>query len=80
MSNFKELLRDHVCKVQFEKRDHSIRTMTCTLRSDEVAKMPPSITGRSRTPNPDQISVVDLDKGEWRSFRIDSVISFEVVE
>jgi hypothetical protein len=80
MSNYKETLRNHVCKVEFEKLDRSIRTMICTLRADKVAEMPPSATGCARTPNPNQISVVDVEKGEWRSFRIDSVISFEIVE
>lgn len=80
MSNYKETLRNHVCKVEFEKLDRSIRTMICTLRADKVAEMPPSATRRARTPNPNQLSVVDVEKGEWRSFRIDSVISFEIVE
>ncbi len=34
----------------------------------------------SRPVNPDVVPVVDMDKNQWRSFRVDSVQSFEVAD
>ncbi len=53
--------------VTFMKKDGTERKMRCMME-------PP--TGPIK--NPDVVPVMDLDKGAWRSFRIDSVVSLSV--
>ncbi len=53
--------------VIFTKSDGTQRKMRCMME-------PP--TGPIK--NPDVVPVMDLDKGAWRSFRIDSVVSLSV--
>jgi hypothetical protein len=66
--------------IVFTKTNGEKREMVCTLRSDLI----PSLTEdsdtmeiteqkRKKKQNPDVLSVWDLHKGEWRSFRYDSV-------
>ena len=62
-------------KVVFMKKDGSLRTMVCTTN---LAKIPAvSHPKGERTPNEETKAVWDLEKGAWRSFRYDSVITFE---
>jgi hypothetical protein len=56
--------------------------MTCTLQESEIPEYEKK-TERVRTTLTDEtISVVDLEKNEWRSFRYDSVksVSFTIGE
>ena len=66
-----ELLRNNDCSVTFLKKDGTERTMICTLRQDTI----PEVRGTGVKKTDDVISVFDLDKSEWRSFRVDSVVS-----
>lgn len=62
------------CEVTFTKVDGTLRVMPCTLRSDALP--PQSVTEssqRTRSYNPEVISVWCLDKNEWRSFRVMNV-------
>lgn len=66
-------LREDTCTVTFTKVDGTPRVMTCTLQAD---KLPPSpLTENVRKDNASVLRVYDLDKQEWRSFRLDNVIS-----
>lgn len=69
-SDVKELLTSGVAVVIFDKSDGTERSMKCTLKSDTI---PQSTSTHHRTENADQLSVWDIDKGGWRSFRVDSV-------
>lgn len=66
------------CEVTFTKVDGSLRTMPCTLRTDVI---PPKLTEskRSKAYNPEVLSVWCLDRQEWRSFRVDNVISVKTI-
>ena len=66
-----ELLRNNDCSVTFLKKDGTERTMICTLRQDTI----PEVRGTGVKKTDDVISVFDLGKSEWRSFRVDSVVS-----
>ena len=60
--------------VTFTKVDGSKRVMRCTTNPNNIPKeLQP--TGTERYLNPDVARVFDLDLNEWRSFRINSVIS-----
>lgn len=66
-------------KVTFEKKDGTMREMRCTLKDvPEYERKTESETPRKK--NDEVLSVFDLDKNEWRSFRIDSIknITFDL--
>jgi len=75
------LLRTNQATVTFTKADGSERKMVCTLveskiPADKRPKSKESEEGSSTVGS--AVRVFDLEKGEWRSFRFDSVISFGV--
>ena len=69
-------LRQYVIEVHFTKVNGEDRAMRCTLRPE---LLPPGyaqdITEENKfhSENPDVIAAWDVQKGGWRSFRIDSV-------
>ena len=69
---FKE---NQMVEVTFTKVDGSIRVMPCTLNPDLVPKVEVTEGKRTKAPNPNTMSVFCTDKAEWRSFRIDNVIT-----
>ena len=56
--------------ISFEKKDGTLRDMKCTLK--EVPSYEKK-TDTVRKENKDVLSVFDLEKMEWRSFRLDSI-------
>ena len=72
-----EALQAHKCVVKFTKVNGEIREMPCTLREDIIPKVEPK-TERSKRPNDSVLSVWCLDKNEWRSFRVDSVLELRL--
>ena len=68
-------------RVTFTKKDGSERKMLCTLVESKIPtdKRPKSVS-ESETPSTSgsAVRVFDLDIGEWRSFRWDSVTKVEV--
>lgn len=66
-----------IADVKFTKTDGTVREMLCTLRPEYLPA--PSVaesllTHNKREENPNVIAVWDINKGDWRSFRIDSII------
>lgn len=80
---FRQWLHDHLVfgevYVTFEKKDGTVRKMRCTLK-EGVIPVFESNTESTRKKNDGVMAVFDLDKSEWRSFRIDSVkeVRFEL--
>lgn len=70
----KRLVSD-VCVVIFTKRDGSTRKMICTMQESFL----PPIAGTS-APKEDLVTVWDLEKDAWRSFRVDSVLELNTIE
>lgn len=75
----KEELAVKELEIKFFKKDGSLRIMKCTRDFDKIdEEHHPKNTMKE---NEDTIRVFDLEKNAWRSFRLDSVISFgEVYE
>ena len=77
-------LQQGVCEVFFRKRNNSIRHMICTLNPTQVpiTEMAQNLAvAPEQNPTPAQqnvVSVWDLEKMAWRSFRLNSVIFFRV--
>lgn len=71
-----QLLTDTITEVTFEKTDGTIRSMKCTLIVGFLptpTQVEEALPRTKRESNPDILAVWDLDKGDWRSFRIASV-------
>ena len=72
-----EGLKRNVIKVTFTKVNGDERIMNCTLHDSVL----PESNGKSKKKeNLEVLSVWDIDKDAWRSFRIDSVKEIKVVE
>ena len=69
------LLNEYVVEVTFTKKDGTERVMNCTLQEDYL----PETTGVGRAASLDAVSVYDVDKEDWRSFRWDSIKAVKVV-
>jgi len=80
ISQLRELLKTKFIQVVFTKKDGTERTMICTLNPD---KLPPQVDLeeeiQKRKPNENVLAVYDMEKKDWRSFRIDSIISWRVI-
>ena len=73
-----QLLSKGTHSVTFTKVDGTERTMPCTLDPDILP--PVEITEEKKVPrklNPDTMRVYVTDINEWRSFRIENVISVD---
>jgi WYL_2, Sm-like SH3 beta-barrel fold len=75
---FVNLLKNNILKVTFMKTNGELRVMRCTLKKDLLPPLPADYVPRDRAPNPNVVAALDLDKNEWRSFRIDSVKKYEI--
>lgn len=75
-------LRENICQVKFRRGDGTLRVMKATLRKDILPPQNLPIMTEEYVPryeNPNLIQVWDVEQDAWRSFRVDSVESFEVV-
>jgi hypothetical protein len=67
-------LEESIVEVTFTKKDGTERVMNCTLMEDYL----PETTGVGRAASFDAVSVYDVDKEDWRSFRWDSVKAVKI--
>ena len=66
--------------VTFTKADGSRRTMRCTLNGELIPEEKyPAGTAKTLYKDPDLFKVFDLDKQDWRSFRKERVVNYEVL-
>ena len=75
----KELLQKKVVEIKFKKKDGSERLMKCTLLSD-IVPVYEKKTDRKKKENEDTLAVWDIEKDSFRSFKVDSVISYQALE
>jgi WYL_2, Sm-like SH3 beta-barrel fold len=73
-STIMHMLQSSIVNVKFTKTDGSEREMKCTLM-DDLIKPHEKKTDREKKINENVVSVWDVDKEGWRSFRFDSIIS-----
>jgi len=78
-NSLRTLLKEHIVTVKFKKQDGTERTMKCTLLSDLVPVYEKK-TERIKLENEETLAVWDLEKKAFRSFKVDSVIDYHVVE
>jgi len=72
-SNIQNMLHTGIISVKFTKKDGSERVMKCTLM-EGIIKPHEKTTEREKKVNEDLISVWDVEKDAWRSFRYDSIL------
>jgi hypothetical protein len=77
--NFINQLTKGPCTVVFTKVDGSVRRMPATLHHSLIPEkqIPDDALKPDTKVNEDTVVCFDLEKQAWRSFRVDSVISFE---
>jgi hypothetical protein len=74
-----EQLRQRTCRVIFKKVDGDERDMQCTLQEDVLPEKYQSTVGEepaARQINENVIRAWDINKGAFRSFRVENVVSF----
>lgn len=69
-------LQKRVCRVIFKKVNGEERDMMCTLIEDALPPLQSAPKDTKRQPNENVIRAFDTNKCEFRSFRVDNVISF----
>lgn len=73
----KNILSEGVATVTFTKVDGTERSMKCTLNNKIIPQTTEEKkTARTKTENPNVISVWDTENNGWRSFRWDSIKAF----
>lgn len=70
----KQTLLEKECEVEFKKINGDIRKMHCTLKPELLPKVEKE-NKQKKTKNLEILSVFDLDKKSWRSFKIENIIS-----
>lgn len=75
IERLRQILNNNIATVTFEKKDGSIREMLCTT----MAEFLPERTAESSSkPSETVVTIWDLEKAEWRSFRFDSLESIYI--
>jgi hypothetical protein len=77
-NELKSRLHEGVCKVTFTKTNGETRIMHCTLNESMLqAAVVEAEEKAPRKENLDVIAAWDVEKKDWRSFRLDSITSFD---
>jgi len=81
----KTVLSEQPMVVIFAKANGEPRNMYCSLVESDVEPyiahdVPDDEPKKQRPDNPNVLSVIDLEKKAWRSFKIDSIIRVMVKE
>lgn len=77
-------LRDWVAEITFTKLNGEQRVMRCTLRADLIPKslVEDNIESERKfhRENKEVVVAWDMQKGGWRSFRVDSIQYMQLVD
>lgn len=74
-----DTLKTQRVDVVFRKKDGEQRKMRCTLMESVLPEIESTTEKRKVSRSADTVSVWDMEKRAWRSFRVDSVIAFDPV-
>lgn len=78
--NLKEVLSKNIVNVVFKKVNGTERAMKCTLDPNFLPTPETKSSAKKKTENENVIPVWDLNEKAFRSFRVDSLISYELVK
>ena len=63
-------------RITFTKVNGEERVMDCSLQEHII----PPTKAKNRKENEEVLPVFDINKGEWRSFRMDSITNIEALQ
>ena len=69
-------LQKKTMRITFTKVNGEERVMDCSLQEHII----PPTNSNNRKENEEVLPVWDINKGEWRSFRLDSITNIEVLQ
>ena len=69
-------LQKKAMRITFTKVNGEERVMDCSLQEHMI----PQTEESNRKKNEEVLPVWDINKGEWRSFRLDSVTNIEILQ
>lgn len=75
-----DLLSKNAVSVVFIKKDGTERTMRCTLKADLLPVHEIKEDKKDRKISVNTIAAYDLDAKGWRSFRVDSIKSINLID
>ena len=77
----KGMLSEDILKIIFTKMNGDVREMYCTLQDEFIPehKNYHKKTATKREKNLSVLSVIDVEKADWRSFRIENLTDFGIV-
>jgi len=78
-SELRDALHSGEVEVIFDKADGSRRTMRCTTKPEMIPEDKYPLGGKAPNTDPHLFRVFDLEKNEWRSFREERVVQYEVL-
>ena len=79
-TNLLKALQNGTVQVVFKKIDtEEIRVMPCTLNVDVLKENNAHGSVANIDPSSEHYAVWALDKNAWRSFRLDTVVSWEII-
>jgi hypothetical protein len=76
IDTLKVKLQEGTVSIKFTKVDGTIREMNCTKSNTIIPAEVLSGLKNTKAPRDDVMSVWDVDKDQWRSFRIDNIIEW----
>jgi hypothetical protein len=79
-NTLQRLLKREILEINFNKKDGTPRSMICSLKNEFLPKVEkPTDPTKQRPENPNAIAVWDIEKEAFRSFRIDSLIDYKIL-
>lgn len=75
----KEVFSKNIVNLTFKKIDGTERTMKCTLDPKFIPIRGNTTPTKKKTENKNVLPVWNIDEQAFRSFRVDSLISYETV-
>jgi hypothetical protein len=76
--HLKQLLKENTLLVKFQKINGEIREMKCTLKQDVVPPYQSKDSSKKKTENDNVIAAWDVNKKEFRSFRLDLLQEYHI--
>jgi hypothetical protein len=74
----KELLQQNVLEIKFKKVNGTERVMHCSLKKGIIPEFESKPSAKIKKDNENIISVWDIQKDAFRSFRLDSLIDYVI--
>lgn len=72
------MLKQGACNISFNKVNGERRDMRCTLKSDLLPERIVEQAAKDSRHNDEVVSVFDMNKNDWRSFRMDNLITISL--